>query len=46
VDLVKACNTANYKLLFHLLEKMPPPTFVTTIRKIYTFNVVVLKIEK
>ena len=38
VDLVKAYDTANHNLLFRLLEKY--------IRKIYTSNVVVLKIEK
>jgi hypothetical protein len=47
VDLVKAYDTANHKLLFGLLEKYaPPPTFVAMIRKIYTSNVVVLKIKK
>ena len=38
---------ANHDLLFRLLEKYgAPPTFVATIRKIYTSSVVVLKIEK
>ena len=47
VDLVKAYDTANHKLLFHLLEKYrAPPTCVAPIRKIYMSNVVVLKIEK
>jgi hypothetical protein len=47
VDLVKAYDTANNKLLFRLLTKYgAPPTFVAAIRKIYTSNVVVLKIKK
>ncbi len=47
VDLVKAYDTTNHELLFHLLEKYgPPPTFVAAVWKIYTSNVVVLKIEK
>jgi hypothetical protein len=47
VDLVKAYDTANHDLLFRLLEKYRvPPTFVPTIRKIFTSKVVVLKIKK
>ena len=47
VDLVKAYNTANHELLFCLLEKYgAPPTFVAAVRRIYTDNIVVLKIEK
>ncbi len=44
---MKAYNTANHELLFHLLEKYgAPPTFVAAVKKIYTDNIVVLKIEK
>jgi hypothetical protein len=47
VDLVKAYNTANHELLFCLLEKYGvPPTFVAAVKRIYTDNIVVLKIEK
>ncbi len=47
VDLVKVYETANHDLLFGLLEKYgAPPTIVAAIRKIYTSNVVVLKIKK
>jgi hypothetical protein len=47
VDLVKAYDTANHELLFRLLEKYgAPPTFVAAVKRIYTDNIVVLKIEK
>ena len=47
VDLAKAYNTANHELLFCLLEKYgAPPTFVAGVKRIYTDNIVVLKIEK
>ncbi len=47
VDLVKAYDMVNHELFFRLLEKYGlPPTFVAAIRKIYTSNVVVLKIKK
>jgi hypothetical protein len=47
LDLVKAYDTANHELLFCLLEKYEaPPTFVAVVKRIYTDNIVVLKIEK
>ncbi len=47
VDLVKAYNIANHELLFCLLEKYgAPPTFVAAVKRIYTDNIVILKIEK
>ncbi len=47
VDLVKAYNIANHELLFCLLEKHgAPTTFVVAVKRIYTDNIVVLKIEK
>ena len=47
VDLIKAYDMANHDLHFRLLEKYaPPPTCVAAIRKIYTSNLVVLKIKK
>jgi hypothetical protein len=47
VDLVKAYDTANHELLFHLLEKYgAPPTFVAMLKRIYTDNIVVLKITR
>jgi hypothetical protein len=47
VDLVKAYDIANHELLFCLLEKHgAPPTFVAAVKRIYTDNIVVLKIEK
>ncbi len=47
MDLVKTNDMANHDLLFRLLEKYGAhPTFVAAIRKIYTSNVEVLKIEK
>ena len=47
VDLVKACVTANYNLLFDILERYgAPPRFVSGIERIYKDLVVVLKIEK
>ncbi len=44
---MKACDTANHELLFRLLEKYgAPPPFVAAVKRIYTDNIVVLKIEK
>ncbi len=47
VDLVKAYDTANHELHFRLLTKYgAPPTFVAMIRKIYTSNVLVLRLKR
>jgi hypothetical protein len=47
VDLVKAYDTSNHKLLLKPLEKYAPPhTIIAAIWKIYTSNIVVLKIKK
>jgi hypothetical protein len=47
VDLVKAYDTANHKLLLILLEKYgAPPRFVSAVEKMHQNLVVVLKIEK
>jgi hypothetical protein len=47
VDLVKAYDTANHELLLSILGKYgAPPKFVGAVQKIYSNNVVVLKIEK
>ncbi len=47
VDLVKAYDTANHKLLLTLLEKYgAPPRFVSSVEKMHQNLVVVLKVEK
>ncbi len=47
LDLVKAYNTAYHELIFCLLEKCGArPTFVAAVKRKYTGNIVVLKIEK
>ncbi len=47
VDLVKAYNTTNHKLLFDILRRYgAPPKFTTAIENIYRNNTCVLKIEK
>ena len=47
VDLVKVYDTANHKLLLSIVEKYgAPPKFVGAVRKMYSSNVVVPKIEK
>jgi hypothetical protein len=47
VDLVKAYDTANHKLLLTLLEKYgAPPRFVSAVEKMHQNLVVVLKAEK
>jgi hypothetical protein len=47
VDLIKAYDTSNHKLLLTLLEKYgAPPCFVSAVEKMHQNLVVVLKIEK
>ncbi len=47
VDLVKAYDTANHKLLLTLLKKYgAPPCFLSAVKQMYQNLVVVLKIEK
>jgi hypothetical protein len=47
VDLVKAYDTANHKLLFDILRHYgAPPKFTTAIENIYRNNTCILKIEK
>ena len=47
IDLVKAYDTANHKLLIELLEKFgAPPKLVSAIQRMYTNLKVVLKIGK
>ena len=47
IDLVKAYDTANHKMLLLVLEKYgAPPKFVSAVEKMYKNNIVVLKIEK
>ena len=46
VDLVKAYDTANHKLLIDVLRRYaPPPKFATAIERIYHNNTCMLKIE-
>ena len=47
VDLVKAYNTANHKLLLEILKKYgAPPKFVSVVERMYQDLAVVLKIGK
>jgi len=46
VDLVKAYDTANHKLLIDVLRRdAPPPKFATAIERIYYNDTCMLKIE-
>jgi hypothetical protein len=47
IDLVKAYDTANHKMLLLVLEKYgAPPKFVSAVEKMYENNNIILKIEK